>query len=398
MKKTGPILFCAGFLFCIPLGFGQDSTTTEILTKLLADRELRHNKEVKQLEEKLESFKDMIADYEEELEERHLELIRMRKESHRPSGKFGRRSEDDGMMTVDELIFKNGNKIQAKIKSYKDGYIELEMPNGEKKRGPLSTLAEIRFEAVKVKKPQTDVASRTTTGVTPEPAATDERPKTEEQLALSPYWKNKIVTSDSSVRDLRSLLLDFGKANVDLNGDSTLKLWGEITYLMPLDKALKTLNKFMTPPKQVQVGGFPFGSFQFYKYSGNFGERFNELLLITDIKRQVIGVQMVETGPKSRWLYTSQSSSSPTGSFYQPKSRSYYNLIENKRKGKSSWNVINQVTKKDKLVVIDSELIDVGGYYYYGYLYSTRYKSKECNRLIIPQQIADLILFTVNLY
>ena len=123
------------------------------------------------------------------------------------------------------------------------------------------------------------------------------------QLILAPTWNNPQSGGDKIVEDLKALLSGQGQPAVDLKPDSTLVLFGQVYYLMPLKEAVNILGKPVSPRKSLNCPGFPKDSLYYYAVEGEFGGGFDKLLLVTDSADRIAAVELVNEHPdESLWL------------------------------------------------------------------------------------------------
>ena len=215
------------------------------------------------------------------------------------------------------------------------------------------------------------------------PAAAAAAPGSEKKdLVLAASWNAPQRGGDAALEDLRNLLADHGRANVDLLADNTLMLYGPIYYLMPLGEAARTLGQSLSPKKAVNCPGFPKDSFFAHTVDGDFGDGFEKLLLVTDSTDRIVAVQLVDEHPDgSLWL--------------EPQVFSdqwhVYNFIQFRSKGSAKWKIGQRVAESGRVLRIDSELVanDEFGYFGLG-------DSKERVQLYLPQPIVNLILFRIE--
>ena len=203
-----------------------------------------------------------------------------------------------------------------------------------------------------------------------------------EQLILAPTWNNPQSGGEEIIQDLKDLLSGQGQPAIDLKPDSTLVLFGQVYYLMPLKEAVKILGKPVSPRKSLNCPGFPKDSLFYCAMEGAFGNGFDKILLITDSADRIAAVELVNEHPdESVWLDPSMFS----------EKWHVYNFIRTQTKGNAKWHVGHRIETADRIVRIDSELVanDEFGYFGLG-------DSKERVSLYMPQQLVNLILLRLE--
>lgn len=204
-----------------------------------------------------------------------------------------------------------------------------------------------------------------------------------DDLALNPAWNNP--QPDASPRvlaDLEQLLRPVASPAADFTADTSIVIFGQVFYLMPVSEAARIMGKPQGIRRRVTTAGFPKDSFFYYTQPGNFGNGFDTLVLITDSADRIVAIQLVsEKSSGDIWL--------------DPKSFkadwSVYNFIEGKVKGSSKWQIAHRVEKKNRVVEMDTELVshDPNGYFELG-------DSKSRAALFLPEPIANLILYRIE--
>ncbi|MFH0907437.1 MAG: serine/threonine-protein kinase [bacterium] len=200
-------------------------------------------------------------------------------------------------------------------------------------------------------------------------------------VSLSPLWNTKLSGSDLFRNEMYELLSPHGKAEVVLAGDPSTVLFGEITFLMPAKDAGKLLNKTLSLPRVIDCPGFPSRSFSYYTIDGIFEGGFNKFLLIVDTADRVVGVQLVNDRPEKLWLDPMVF----TDSWHS------HNFVEARAKGNKKWKIAYRVLFREKIMIIDSELIT-----YDEKAMGQLGKPKEQVSLILPHQIVNLILYRIE--
>lgn len=202
------------------------------------------------------------------------------------------------------------------------------------------------------------------------------------QLTLAPTWNNPQLGGDKILEDLRTLLSGQGQPAVDLKPDSTLLLFGQISYLMPLKEAVSIFGKPVSPRKNLNCPGFPKDSLYYYTVESEFDNGFNKLLLITDNADRIAAVELVNEHPdESLWLDPSAFSEKWHA----------YNFAQTQTKWGAKWRVGHRVETVNRIVRIDSELVANDEYGYFGLG-----DSKERVSLYLPQPLVNLILLRLE--
>ncbi len=217
-------------------------------------------------------------------------------------------------------------------------------------------------------------------------------------LALSPRWHYGVSKGARAADDMQALLGSLGEPNVDTREYPSLVIYKKVTYLMPLDDAVKALflEKSSASKSSVTTPGFPENSLFYYAYPGIYEENFNRLLLVTDGHNQVVAAQLVEADPQkdsARWDWWGRDT------------REYilYDLIQNR--AKSSANA--EVRWKNMTFTLNPELVfdrDAKAERPKTHILEGRlavmdgkeYQTKERTRIYLPQPIVNLILFKLS--
>jgi serine/threonine protein kinase len=202
-------------------------------------------------------------------------------------------------------------------------------------------------------------------------------------LVLNPSWNNPHPDASPGVlSDFEELLRRVAVPQADLSADTSIVIFGQIFYLMPVGEAARIMGKPQGIRRRIVTPGFPKDSFFYYTQSGNFGNGFDTLILITDSADRVAAVQLgSEKSQNDTWLDPSS-----FGTEW-----SVYNFVEGKVKGSVKWKIAHRVEKKNRVVEIDSELVshDANGYFQIG-------ESKSRAALFMPEPVANLILYRIN--
>lgn len=226
--------------------------------------------------------------------------------------------------------------------------------------------------------PETPTSPVSTTAASLPPT----KAQTMDPLILARTWNDPQSGGEEVVRDLKDLLSGQGQPAIDLKPDSTLVLFGQLYYLMPLKEAVQIFGKLASPPKRLNCPGFPKDSLFYCAVEGAFGNGFDKLLLITDSADRVAAVELVNERPRgSIWL---------DPSVFSEKWHAY-NFVQARTKGNAKWRVGHRVEAVDRIVRIDSELVSDNEFGYFGLG-----DSKERVSLYLPQPLVNLILFRLE--
>jgi hypothetical protein len=206
--------------------------------------------------------------------------------------------------------------------------------------------------------------------------------QTIDSLVLAPTWNDPPLGGEEIIRDLKDLLSGQGQPAIDLKPDSTLVLFGQVYYLMPLKEAVHMLGKSASPRKSLNCPGFPKDSLFYCTVEGEFGYGFDKLLLITDSADRIAAIELLNEHPReSVWL---------DPSLFSEKWRAY-NFVQARTKGNAKWRIGHRIEAVDRIVRIDSELVDDDEFGYFGLG-----DSKERVSLYLPQPLVNLILFRLE--
>jgi len=199
-------------------------------------------------------------------------------------------------------------------------------------------------------------------------------------LALSPTWRMSMARGKLKLADTFLVIGKHGNQRVD-TAMKAISLSQDISYLMPLNDAMKLLKKTASSKKPVACPGFPVDCFRAYSFDGRFlgngslsqaqdraaQDVFNKLLIITDTADQVVGLQYVDEAPKSTRL------SMHTDEFH------LYNFIETMAKASTTWRIQHVVARGADQLTVRSEVVDNSG------------KPREYVLLILAAPIVDVV-------
>ncbi len=277
----------------------------------------------------------------------------------------------------DEITFQTGTKTRCRVLGVVDGILNVQLPTGEKKMARLSSVASARVRTEANAERAVDENWVPAPG--PEPANRIFPSFSTDGLKLSSFWNIPVPASTQKTADLQRLLKEHGTPDDDLTPKLGAELYKGVYYLMPMNQAVEALGLTGSAPRrQLGTAGFPQKSLTYYEYKGSFDDRFDKLLLVTDLDSQVVAIQLVESNPIGVFLRSS---------IYERPDSSWhlFNLVEGRTKGRSESGVNYRVKRiSENMLRIDSE-----------YTNSKR-ETRECNRLFIPQPLVDLILHLIQ--
>jgi hypothetical protein len=164
-----------------------------------------------------------------------------------------------------------------------------------------------------------------------------------------------IPASRQKIRDLKRLLSGFETPKKNLNTNPSIWIFEDVHYLMPLAAAEKALDLEIARKAPIQLPGMPNRSFFYREYKGAYGRDYDRLLLVTDMKDQVVAVQFSNAHPASRRRENAWHSWS--NSFHEEGTHWHlFNLVEGKTKGASRARIAFRVGRSSRgLVALDSE-------------------------------------------
>lgn len=112
-------------------------------------------------------------------------------------------------------------------------------------------------------------------------------------LVLGPFWNRSTRSGRTTKKELEDLFSPYCEAGVDLNPNSGLSLCAGVTYLMPVEEAIRSLRAEADGDgrEEMETPGFPERSFYYHTCSGSFEGRFDTAHLVTDADDKVIAVQ-----------------------------------------------------------------------------------------------------------
>ena len=110
------------------------------------------------------------------------------------------------------------------------------------------------------------------------------------------------LSGDSlTLRDLGALLSREAQRGKDTAPHPNLNIYGEVTYLMPLNRAKEVLGlaKRINSKNKMACSGFPASSLYHYSFTGQYEGGYSQLYIVTDKADQVVCIQLVSEHPRS---------------------------------------------------------------------------------------------------
>lgn len=218
------------------------------------------------------------------------------------------------------------------------------------------------------------------------------------KIALAQNWSSAAQGGEMTRKDLATLFGDQGVASENLEGDPSLVLFGDVTFLMPLTAAKKRLQLEGAADQALRVvcPGLPLGSFTAHTFNGIFAGGFNRLTLVTDNADQVVSVLLVDENPRQR-----TSDLTDTAGYHT------YNFIAGRVKGTNDLVIKHQIAPGGPagVVYVESMLIDPNDGNPPSKTSSTRTtttsrsrtgKVMERSRWFVPKPVVNLILRCVG--
>ena len=255
--------------------------------------------------------------------------------------------------------------------------------------GPTTMQVSINFDSATVEKPSGILASKTPNTTTPT-NSTNTRVNHPEGIALDPRWDSALPGDSLTLQDLGAILSKEVKRGRDIAPHPDLKIYGEVTYLMPLERAKEVLglSKRVNSKNKMASSGFPASSLYHYGFTGQYEGIYNQLYIITDRADQVVSIQLVAEHPHGDIPKVQY------GDWH------VYNFVNARHKALSTLQIGYSAHNKSDILVIDSVLRDSG-------LHTSRSKSVtgranqttshsglclESVRWYLPTPLAGLIL------
>lgn len=225
-----------------------------------------------------------------------------------------------------------------------------------------------------------DLVSNAVVSVTP-PTRPSVAPRNAVELGLASHWQIQSKSGNNLATDLSRLLEDVAKPQVNLAAQQNYILYKDLYYLMPIDAALRQCNQNKVAPTAVNTPGLPAGSFRAYSFDIADDKRFRRLTLVSDIKNQLVAVQLNDSGQKEPWLYGYFEDA--INKITYSEDMKLFDVVNASVKGSSNWRVgAVMVAGTNGVVSINTELVSGSR--------ETEIKSRERVRLLLPQPVANL--------
>jgi len=224
-------------------------------------------------------------------------------------------------------------------------------------------------------------------------------------LVLDQRWQTPLQGGNDTLKDLGALLSPFAKPSPNLAPAPGIKIYEEISYLMPVEDAKKLLklDQRQAVKNKVLCPGFPKDSLLYHAFDGVFEGHFNKLILVTDRMDQVVAVELVAEVPKRDQI------DAP----YSPTDWHMYNFVLSRTKAArrlwidhkchfqedGRWQeyqskyTSSHPKNEIQLLRIDSLLMEPGKREGYR---TSDWKPLEAARLYLPKPLMEVILHCVN--
>ena len=124
------------------------------------------------------------------------------------------------------------------------------------------------------------------------------------RIVLHPQWASAMTDGVVTMRELNSLLGQIAQPNANTATAPNLKIYKEVTYLMPLEEAVKVIGvtNAVSSLNQVVCPGFPYHSLFAHAYSGVFEDGFSSLFIVTDLAKQVVAIEFGTASPLNKHI------------------------------------------------------------------------------------------------
>ena len=195
-------------------------------------------------------------------------------------------------------------------------------------------------------------------------------------LSLPPGWNNVLEKGTLVLDELQQLLNGRGNAAVDLGPHPDIVIYKDVHYLDSFNDACAKFGKTAAPQTvQVTTPGFPERSFTYYVLDGVFDDGYTKLLIVVDLKKQVVAIEFADDAMNQ-----------PGGSTWGGNGK-VCDFVRLRMKGVTNWGVFHEVKKsgrgRSSCLIIDSLLVG-------------EHKNRQRTRLFLPQPIVNLILFRLS--
>ena len=156
-------------------------------------------------------------------------------------------------------------------------------------------------------------------------------------LVLGPFWNRSTRSGRTAQKELQALFEPYADAGVDLEPAPGLMLCRGVTYLMPMEEAVAALDatRESNTRLQVETPGIPERSFYYYTCTGEFEDRFQTVLLVTDAEDRVVAVQFMRDAEDN-----DRQAFGP----YMSQAWRLYDLVQNRQKASSDGQVGHRMT------------------------------------------------------
>ena len=195
-------------------------------------------------------------------------------------------------------------------------------------------------------------------------------------LSLPPGWNNVLEKGTLVLDELQQLLNGRGNPAVELGPHPDIAIYKDVHYLDSFNDACAKFGKTAAPQTvQVTTPGFPERSFTYYVLDGVFDDGYTKLLIVVDLKKQVVALE-----------FTEDAMNQPGGSTWGGNGK-VCDFVRLRMKGVTNWGVFHEVKKsgrgRSSCLIIDSLLVG-------------EHKNRQRTRLFLPQPIVNLILFRLS--
>ena len=177
------------------------------------------------------------------------------------------------------------------------------------------------------------------------------KPAELKKIALAVNWSSSAQGGEMTRKDLALLFAGQGAAGESVEGDPSVVLFADVTFLTPLAVAKKRLQLEGASDSTAKVTcpGLPAGSFSAHTFSGIFVVGFNRLYLVTDLAEQVVSVLLVDENPRQRSPEVTDTAGYHT-----------YNFISARTKATNELVIRHEIAKgaTPGVVVVESALVE----------------------------------------
>ncbi|MEI6712605.1 MAG: hypothetical protein WCO60_02570 [Verrucomicrobiota bacterium] len=207
-------------------------------------------------------------------------------------------------------------------------------------------------------------------------------------IVLHPEWATSIRDNVETMKELKSLLSHHAKPSVSTDPQPGLTIYKDITYLMPLEAAIKALgvSRQVSTTSEVICPGFPYHSLLGHSFNGTFEGEFETVYIVTDLAQHVVAVQFVTGSPKEEF-----------DDSLTDKEWSTFDFVNTKRKAISTARVMHKTHgmaghhqhKPTRVLQIESTFFSPVAPH-------NNLKAKYQSRLYLPRPMVELILFRIS--